>query len=196
MNLSKIFPKPRLLQSIGAFARRFAAACDGIMAVEFALIAPIMIAMYFGVTELSDGYTAKGKVTVVASTAADLTAQDAAICNAEMNDIFAALGAIMFPYPTNNMQITISSLIDAGNGTVKVAWSDALNTTPRVVNSVVSIPSGMVTNGSGASVILAEVTYMYSSPAGVLIYGQIPLSDKFYLAPRRTAQIARSANGC
>ena len=196
MNLSKIFPKPRLLQSIGAFARRFAAACDGIMAVEFALIAPIMIAMYFGVTELSDGYTAKGKVTVVASTAADLTAQDAAICNAEMNDIFAALGAIMFPYPTNNMQITISSLIDAGNGTVKVAWSDALNTTPRVVNSVVSIPSGMVTNGSGASVILAEATYMYSSPAGVLIYGQIPLSDKFYLAPRRTAQIARSANGC
>jgi Flp pilus assembly protein TadG len=179
-----------------AFARRFAAACEGIMAVEFALIAPIMITMYFGVTELSDGYTAKGKVVVVASTAADLTAQETAICNAEMNDIFAALGAIMFPYPTNNMQITITSLIDAGNGTVKVAWSDALNTTPRVVNSTVSIPSGLVTSGGGGSVIFTEVTYMYTSPAGHLIYGQIPLTDKFYLAPRRTAQIARSANSC
>jgi Flp pilus assembly protein TadG len=196
MNLSDIARKARLPRSAGAFVRRFVAACDGIMAVEFALIAPIMITMYFGVTELSDGYTAKGKVTVVASTAADLTAQETAICNAEMTDIFAALGAIMFPYPTNNMQITISSLIDGGNGTVKVAWSDALNTTSRPVNQVVGIPSGLVTSGSGASVILTEVTYMYASPAGHLIYGQIPLTDKFYLAPRRTAQIARSANSC
>ena len=166
------------------------------MAVEFALIAPIMITMYFGVTELSDGYTAKGKVTVVASTAADLAAQETAICNAEMNDVFAALNAIMFPYPMNNIKITITSLIDTGNNTVKVAWSDGLNVTPRAVNAIVPIPAGLVTNGGGGSVILTEVTYMYASPAGKLIYGQIPLTDKFYLAPRRTAQIARSANGC
>ena len=43
--------------------RRFTRHQDGAAAVEFALIAPIMITMYFGVTELSDGYTAKGKVT-------------------------------------------------------------------------------------------------------------------------------------
>jgi Flp pilus assembly protein TadG len=182
--------------SATAFLWDFGLSHKGVMATEFALIAPIMISMYFGVTELSDGYTAKGKVTVVASTAADLTAQEAAVCDAEMNDIFAALGAIMFPYPTNNMKIKISSLIDDGNGGVKVAWSDAQNTTPRVVNSTVSIPSGLVTKGSGGSVIFAEVTYNYSSPAGYLIYGTIPLSDQFYLHPRRAAQIARSANNC
>ena len=38
MNLSEMFHKPRLVQSTIAFARRFAAACEGIMAVEFALI--------------------------------------------------------------------------------------------------------------------------------------------------------------
>jgi Flp pilus assembly protein TadG len=196
MNLSKTFRKTRLLGSGGAFARRFATACEGIMAVEFALIAPIMITMYFGVTELSDGYTANTKVTAVASTAADLAAQESAICNVEMNDIFTALNAIMFPFPINNMQIKISSLIDAGNNSVRVAWSDARNTLPRTVNSVVPIPAGLVPNGSGGSVILAEVTYEYSSPAGHLIYGAVPFNDQFYLHPRRAVQIARSANGC
>ena len=111
-----------------------------------------------------------------------------------MNDVFAALNAIMFPYPLNNMQIVISSLIDAGGGTVKVAWSDAQNTSPRAVNSVVSVPAGLV--AVGGSVVLAEVTYNYSSPTGHLIYGSVPLSDKFYLHPRRTAQIARTVSVC
>jgi Flp pilus assembly protein TadG len=184
------------LQSPASFMRRFHRSREGVMATEFALIAPIMIVMYFGVTELSDAFTASSKVTTVASSAADLTARESAVCNAEMDDIFAALTAIMFPYPQNNMQIVISSLIDTGTGTVKVAWSDAVNTTPRAVNSTVPIPAGLVTNGSGASVIFTEVTYNYSSPAGYLIYGTWPLHDQFYLRPRRAAQITRSANGC
>jgi Flp pilus assembly protein TadG len=196
MNPIEILCSFRRPQSAAAFIRRFVTAREGIMATEFALIAPIMIAMYFGVTELSDAYTAKSKVTVVTSTAADLTAQETSVCNAEISDIFAALGAIMFPYPTNNTKITISSLVDAGNGTVRVAWSDALNTTARAVNSTVTIPSGLVTSGSGSSVIFAEVTYNYSSPAGYLIYGTRSLSDKFYLHPRRTMQIARSPSNC
>lgn len=161
--------------------------------MEFAIMSPVMISLYFGVTELSDGYGASTKATAVASTGADLIAQETSVCNAEMNDVFAALNAIMFPYPTNNMQIVISSLVDTGGGTIKVAWSDAQNTTARTVNSIVIVPTGLVS--AGGSVVLAEVTYNYSSPTGHLIYGSMPLSDKFYLHPRRTVQIARTA-GC
>jgi Flp pilus assembly protein TadG len=178
-----------------AFIRRFGNARDGFAAMEFALIAPVLISIYFAVTELSDGYMASTKVTQVASTAADLTAQESSVCNAEMTDVFSALSAIMFPYPSNNMQIRISSLVDTGNGTLKVAWSDAQNTTPRSVNEVVPVPTGLVTSGSGDSLILAEVTYDYSSPAGHLLYGTRQFSDRFYLNPRRALQIARTA-GC
>ena len=113
----------RLCRRTGDFLGRFARARDGIAALEFAVISPIMISLYFGVTELSDALTAGAKTTAVAASAADLVAQDTKICNAEMNDIFSALDAIMFPYPGGNMHIVISSLIDAGNGTVKVAWT-------------------------------------------------------------------------
>jgi Flp pilus assembly protein TadG len=175
---------------------RFAACAKGLAAVEFAMVAPLMISMYFGVTELSDGYTASSKVTAVASSAADLVAQKSSICNADMTDIFSAVSAIMFPYPINNMTVVISSVVDNGNNTVKVAWSDAQNGSARAVGSAVTIPSGLITSGSGGSIILSEVTYNYSSPTGHLIYGSVPLSDKFYLHPRRTAQIPRTTTTC
>ena len=174
----------------------FGVACEGLAAIEFALISPVMISLYFGMTELTDAFTANTKVTGVASTAGDLLAQEKSVCDAEMTDVFTALTSLMYPYPLNQMKIVISSLVDAGNSTVKVAWSDGKNTSPRGVNSIVSIPAGLVATGSGGSVVLAEVTYQYSSPAGHLIYGSIPLTDKFYLHPRRAPQIARSVNNC
>ena len=168
----------------------------GMAATEFALIAPLMLTLYFGVTEVADGLTANTKAASVAATAADLAAQNDKLCNAEMTDIFAALNAIMFPYPTANTRIVITSLIDAGNNQIKVAWSDAQNGTPRTVSSFVTIPTGLVTSGSGGSVILAEVTYNYTSPAGQLIYGTVPMNDTFYGHPRRVAQVTRTTSTC
>src|SRR5262249_47662303 len=116
--------KTPVLVPMKRFVQRFGTACEAMVAVEFALIAPVMITLFFGVTELSDGLEANSKVTSVASTAADLVAQEKVVCNAEMADVFAALNQLMFPYDTNNMQIRITSVIDGGNGTAKVAWSD------------------------------------------------------------------------
>jgi Flp pilus assembly protein TadG len=175
------------------FARKFARAKSGLAATEFALIAPVMLTIYFGITELCDGLTANMKSTGVASATADLIAQKKIITDADKNDIFAAVNALMYPFPTNpSMKIVVSSLIDNGNGTVKVAWSDAQHTSARTVNSIVTIPSGLVTSGGGGSVILAEITYDYSSPAGHLIYGTMTMTDKFYEKPRQTAQITRT----
>ena len=190
MNPSRKFPQNWL----GRFFGRFAAATEGMVATEFALIAPVMITIFFAVTEMSDGLEASTKVTSVASTAADLVAQEKSVCNAEMTDVFAALNSIMFPYPTNDMGIRISSLIDGGNGIVKVAWSDAQHMTPRNVNSTVAVPAGLVT--AGGSVIFAEVTYTYNSTTGRYLVGAQTATDKFYLHPRKIAQIPRTANAC
>jgi Flp pilus assembly protein TadG len=167
---------------------------EGLAATEFALILPVMLTLYFGVTELGDGLIANTKTSSVASTAGDLAAQNDKLCNSEMTDIFAALNAIMFPYPTTGTKIVISSLVkDATN--VKVEWSDAQNGSPRSVGSVVTIPTGLIT-ATGGSVILAEVTYNYSSPAGQLIYGTLQMTDTFYTHPRRVAKVTRTTSTC
>ena len=60
----------RLSRSGGAHVKKFATARDGLAAVEFAIISPLLITMYFGVTEIADAFTASTKATTVASTAA------------------------------------------------------------------------------------------------------------------------------
>jgi Flp pilus assembly protein TadG len=189
MNPSKPSLRLRLSRLRGSAVHRFAVAKDGIAAVEFAMIAPVMIIMYFGVTEIADGYDANTKATAVASTAADLIAQEKIVCDAEMTDAFTALNAIMYPFPPNSMKIRISSLIDNGNGTVKVAWSDGQNIAPRTVNSSVTIPAGLVT--TGGSVIMSEVEYTYNSPAPYFIPTAVSMNDTYYLHPRKVDQITR-----
>src|SRR5262245_21192429 len=131
MNPSKRPLRQWLGRMRGSAIHRFATGSSGMAATEFAMIAPVMIIMYFGVTDIADAYDASTKATGVASTAADLIAQEKEVCDSEMTDVFSALNAIMYPFPPNNMEITISSLIDNGNGTVKVAWSDAQHAEPR-----------------------------------------------------------------
>lgn len=158
-------------------------------ATEFAMIAPVMIVLWFGATEITNAFDANTKVTTVASTAADLVAQEKAVCDSEMADAFEALEAIMYPFSGTGMKVTVSSLVDAGNGTVKVAWSDALNATERPVDQVVTIPTGLVTDGG--SVIMAEVEFTYHSPAPHFFPTPRPMSDTYYLHPRKTDQITR-----
>ena len=66
----------------------------GVSAVEFALLAPFMIALYLGSVQLTLGLTADRKVSQVANSVADLVTQDDFITDADLIDIYAAADAI------------------------------------------------------------------------------------------------------
>jgi len=90
--------------------------CDGAIAVEFAFVAPVMVAMFFGVTELAQALGARGDVTNLASTGADLIAQESSVTTTDMTNVFAALSDMLYPYPTAAAQITISSVMELHPG--------------------------------------------------------------------------------
>lgn len=179
----------RAMSTIG-FLRDFKRDRKGLAAMEFALIAPLMIGLYFGVTEISNALLADSKVATLASSAADLIAQDTSVTNAEMNDTMAALNTIMFPFPTDDTKIVISSLTYSSPGQARVAWSDARGGSPRNYNSTVNVPTGLI--AVGGSVIFAEVEYRYESPVGKLLVGPVTLTDSFYMRPRRVDVIPRT----
>ena len=192
MNPSKTSSRQRLHRlraAVLSCGHRFAAATSGMAATEFAMIAPVMLTLWFGAVEIANAYDANTKVTSVASTAADLVAQEKAVCDAEMTDVFSALNALMYPFSSSGMEITISSVIDNGNGTAKVAWSDAQVAEPRAVDSPVTVPEGLIVEDG--SVIMAEVTFTYHSPAPHFFPTARTMTDIYYLHPRKTAQIDR-----
>ncbi len=179
---------------------------DGSMAVEFAFIAPVMLGMFFGLTQLALALGVRNDVVDLASTGADLVAQEKAVTTADMSNVFSALSAMLYPYSTTPAQITITSLIDnnsaatagAANPTGKVAWSCTQGGTARTANATYSFPTaaqGVITRGSGDSVIMAEVTYVYTLPFTVGIpgfsslTGPYTMTSTFYSKPRKVAQV-------
>ena len=164
----------------------------GIAAVEFALLLPLMLTLYLGTVEVSQGISADRKVTMTARTVADLVSQTTTINNAGMNDILAASTAVMYPFSTNNLKVTVTAVNIDANGKATVTWSDSYNGTARAVGSTITLPAALVVNSS--SLVWSEVQYIYTPTIGYVITGSLTLKDQLYMSPRLSNSIARTTS--
>ena len=171
------------------FWKRFGQDASGLSAIEFAFIAPLMVTTYFGVSEIGNYILADRKVTAVAATAADLVTQGSQVTDAGMADIMASLSVIIQPFNPADAQIRITSVTADALGVTKVAWSDALHTSPRAVGSNITIPVGLVPPNQ--SIVLAEITFTYTTLVGMFLTSGITVSDNFYQKPRKTIAVQR-----
>lgn len=162
----------------------------GVSAIEFAMVLPIMVALYVGAVEFSNALTIDRRVTAVASSTADLIAQAEQISSADLADIFEAASSIMVPYPAGLIKIKATSVVADENNDTRVDWSAALHDTPHAKNSTFPLPDGLTQPFT--SVIVAEVSYTYTPPVGEHITGGITLTDTFYLRPRRSLTVPKT----
>ena len=172
------------------FLRRFGKARDGVSAVEFALIAPVLILMFFGMTELSQAFMAQRRVQHVASTIADLTAQTGSVNDAALTDIFAIGNVILSPFSTTPLTQRITSVTANAQGVAKVDWSVGKNTTARTVASTVTVPANLI--AANESVIMAEVTYAYTGFTAYVMNRPLTFSQTYYLRPRLTTKVTKT----
>ena len=163
---------------------------SGVSAVEFAMLLPLMLTLYLGAVEVSQGIAADRKLTITARTVADLVSQVTTIDNSGMNNSLDAASAVMAPYPTTNLKVTVSSVVIDNQGNATIAWSDTKNGTAHGKGSSVSLPAALKTPGT--SLIWAEVQYAYKPTVGYLISGTLTLKDQIYMRPRLTDAVART----
>ena len=161
----------------------------GLSAVEFALLAPMMITLYMGSVELCNAMLTDRKVTSVASLVADLVAQEQSMTNEDIEAIFAAAEAIIAPFNAAPLELVVTSIVGDEDGDAEVDWSEAYHTSPRPEGAGINLPDGLVE--AGQSVVMTEVRYTFTSPLGYIMTGTRTFEDKFYLRPRRTVQITR-----
>jgi Flp pilus assembly protein TadG len=162
---------------------RFARDRRGVSAVEFALLAPVMIALYLGCVETSDGVAAGRKVSLTAAALANLAAQVSTISSSDMTNILDASSAIIVPYSASNLKISVSCIAIDANKNATVKWSVTRNGT--VNSGSITIPSALAVPST--QLILAEASYAYTPAVGYTITGTINLHDKMYMSPRVTA---------
>lgn len=161
----------------------------GVSAVEFAMLLPLMLSLYLGAVELSQGIAADRKVTLTARTVADLVSQAFSINNADMTNSLNAASAVMAPYPVGNLKVTVSSVQIDANNTATIAWSDTLNGTARGVGSTVTLPSALLV--ANTYLIWGEVQYTYKPTIGYVVTGTLTLKDQIYMRPRLSNSVTR-----
>src|SRR5713101_127326 len=80
----------------------------GVSSVEFAMLLPLMITLYLGTVEISQGVGIDRKVTLTTRTVADLASQVSTINNADMTNLLNASAAVIVPYDTTQLKVTVS----------------------------------------------------------------------------------------
>jgi Flp pilus assembly protein TadG len=169
--------------------RDFAGDSRGISAVEFSLVLPFMLVAYLGSVEIGNGIATKLRVSLTARTVADLASQYFSIKNADMSNILSASSAVMAPYSTSPLVITLSEVTTDASGNATVTWSDSLNGTARPVGQTVTLPTAIRT--PSVSFIWAEVTYAYRPNLGYVMTGTLTLSDQLFMYPRLANYVTR-----
>jgi Flp pilus assembly protein TadG len=166
----------------------FAADRRGVSALEFAITLPLMLALYLGTAEVTEGISVKRKVTLTARAVADLSSQYTAITNADLSNIFNAGSAIIAPYAVGNLAETVSEIAIDSNGNATVVWSSTSNGTALTAGQAVTLPSGLALPNS--YLILGQASYSYNPTYGYVLTNTLTLSDQFYMRPRQSNSIS------
>ena len=154
--------------------RRFRWAREGIAAVEFALLLPILLTLVLATAEVVNAVDQRRKVVQLGRTLADLTAQgdsQSPIAQALMSDILASAGPVLAPFQASAATIQISAI-----GIYQANGHDAAyvcSTYPTSGKRAVGTAAGILvpTNFQrvGARFVLAEVTMPYKSILGAVV---------------------------
>nr|WP_312293633.1 TadE/TadG family type IV pilus assembly protein [Brevundimonas diminuta] len=170
----------------------------GVSAVEFALIAPVMIMIYFGLIEFSQGYMAERRASHVASMVADLVAQSGGTNIADLESTFQIGDMIMRPFSADTLSIRVSSVTVDARGVATVEWSHAKSAKDadgadilqahNPGDPITDLPPDLITDGQ--TVILGETNYGYRLfIPGVVLPENIAFKRNYYLRPRTTERI-------
>jgi Flp pilus assembly protein TadG len=166
----------------------------GVAAVEFALIAPVMVLLYLGGVELTRVIGADRKVSLASRVAADLVAREsAAITEARLTTVCKGTQAMLAPFPTGTLNITISSIETSATGKSTIKWTrvfangnctaSTAGTGPLAAGSVASLPTGLAVNG--ASLISASTSYDYTTLFRTIFdTATVNLGEQSYMRPR------------
>jgi len=169
----------------------------GVSAIEFALIAPVLIVMFMGLCDLCSAVMTQLHVDRASQGTGEVVAIYPAMQTRDMINMFTAASQFMQPYSSTPLSVRITDVYAAQNGNAQVYWSCASqNSTlpPLAANSVVSTTRTgapilwLVQTASptsyNSSFIMVEVNYIFTSPSNYIITTSSLMTSTAYIQPR------------
>jgi Flp pilus assembly pilin Flp len=170
-------------------AEPIAQAEDGVTAVEFALLAPILIVLLLGMLEISWRLFAEYRLTRAASAVAELVARSRDLHEGDLTDAFRATEEISSPFSLRRGgAVVVSSVFDPTGNRPIIVWQRRYPAgTSR--QSRIGPPGGAamlqgLDLAAGDNVVVAELFFTFEPLIGLLWREPQELYYRWIAAPR------------
>lgn len=176
----------RPLMKIAALGR----ADSGIAALEFALLAPIMIFLFFAIVEGSNALSVARRVSIAANTLADLASQESQLSDDQIDDLFTGVGQVIRQGPIVANIRLVSLILDPDTEEVVVHWSyDNTGGQPYAPGSLYTDLADASLLDASSSLIVGEIDYSYAPPLTKALIPNMTFSRLATRWPRRSARV-------
>lgn len=154
---------------------------NGVAAIEFVMVFPMMITLFLGSIELSEAFSLNRKVAHVASVVGDLSSQTERLEDEDVAGFFETSEALMYPYNeiTTAASIALVYADDNGNRQFIRQWDSPDG---GVNIDIDAIPESML--GTNAYIYVSSAEYTHTPRYGHVITGDFVLSATDYYRPR------------
>jgi Flp pilus assembly protein TadG len=178
-------------------ARRFIAATHGVAAIEFTVVAPMLLVILIETFDVGNGVAVYMKVRSATFALASITntystGATSGIQAANMSDTMNKVSQVLAPYSSTPATFTVTQIKMTSASQASVSWSYSLNGTAYSQNSSwTRLPSQLTTTNSCSTypcyLIFAEVSYAYKPALLSTFAKSFTLSDNIYVTPRSSA---------
>ena len=167
----------------------------GTIAIEAAIILPVLLLIFLGMVEFSQAFTVKRRVQNVTSSTTDLVAQSATVTTAQLNDIARVGAQLMLPFSSTGLALTITSVAEDANNHVTVQWTCSWSSLSSSASctatgaAFIGLPAGLLS--AGQSVIIGQTSYHYTPAIGEFLTGGLTFSATSYYRPRLVSSVVK-----
>ena len=170
----------------------------GVSAVEFALLAPVVLLLLIGLVYINQALTVHRKVRQISSTIADLIAQQNVISSSDLTLTLQGAASLMTPYGTADLDIVVS-VIAVEDDEQEVVWSMAYQATPETSGNEPAFPVPDALLLDGIQTVAVRVDYTFHSIFSDLIQpftgaDGLFMRDHMYERPRISDNITLTAS--
>ena len=185
-------------------ARRLVRDSRGVAALEFALIVPLLLALYFVTMEVAQAIEVNKKVARVGNMVADLVTQQQEIRKSELEGIMRIGEATLQPYNRSQPDIIITAIevTDETTPKTQVVWSRRLikgsfsagpaKGTPTEVPPALRIKGSFLVRAESTLAYEPIITWAADAKTTLGLaaaFDSISMAETYYLRPRMSTTI-------
>ncbi len=191
----------RMIRLARLGSRRLRRDARGGVAVEFALIVPVLLVMLIGAIDVSRAVAINQRVSLVTQMVADLVARETQLTATDVEAIYDIAELAMAPYSTDGLHIAIVPVMSAVNDAAKtVVYASKTNRPTFPAGSEIGMcedyPLTQDFLAPNESVIVVESSYAYQPLWAGKALSATTWEKKAYAKPRKALCVGFDGPNC